>query len=87
MYKRFDVEYKSEISRPKYLFLWCLFLTKKWVENGVYRNEGFFYYGIDMKYARLLHFILLLMKKISTFENSELLEKQMEQNLNKKLQI
>ena len=42
MYKRFDVEYKFKISRSKYLFLWCLFLTKKSVQNGVYRNSFFF---------------------------------------------
>ena len=44
--KRFDVEYKFKISRPKYLFLWCLFLTKKWVQNGVYRNVFFFTMGL-----------------------------------------
>ena len=42
VHKRFDLKYKFKISRPKYLFLWCLFLTKKWVQNGVYRNEIFF---------------------------------------------
>ena len=41
MCRRFDVEYKFKISKLKYLFQ-CLFLTKKWVPNGVYRN-GFFF--------------------------------------------
>ena len=37
----FDVEYKFKISKPKYLFL-CLFLTKKWAQNGVYRKGRFY---------------------------------------------
>ena len=42
VYKRFDVEYKFKINKPKYLFLWCLFLTKKWVQNRVYRKGRLF---------------------------------------------
>ena len=38
----FNVEYKFKISRPKYLFLWGLFLTIKWVQKGVYRTGEFF---------------------------------------------
>ena len=38
----FDVAYKFNISGPKYLFLWCLFLAIKWVQNGVNRNGGVF---------------------------------------------
>ena len=57
--RSFDVEYKFKISGPKYLFLWCLVLTKKWVQNSVYRNGFFFYYGIDWNCARSLHFTLL----------------------------
>ena len=35
------------------------FLTIKWVQKGVYRNGDFFYCEINMKYARVIHFILL----------------------------
>ena len=59
VYKRFDVKYKFKISRPKYIFLWCLFLTKKWIQNWVYKNVFFFYYEIDWKCTRSLHFVLL----------------------------
>ena len=38
----FDVAYKFKISRPKYLFLWCLFLTIKWVQKRVHRKRVFF---------------------------------------------
>ena len=48
----------------------CLFLAKKWIQNGVYRKcFFFFYYGIDMKCARSLHFTLLTY----SFKNKELL--------------
>ena len=38
----FDIVYKFKINRPKFLFLWCIFLTKKRVQKGVYRNDGLF---------------------------------------------
>ena len=38
----FNVAYKFKISRPKYLFLRCLFLTIKRVQKGVYTNDCFF---------------------------------------------
>ena len=38
VYKYFYDVYKFKISRPKYLFLWCLFLAIKWVQKGVYRK-------------------------------------------------
>ena len=41
-YKHFDIAYKFKISRPKYLSLWCLFLTIKWVQKGVYGKGEIF---------------------------------------------
>ena len=62
----FDFTCKYKISRPKHLFLWCLFLTIKKIQKGVYRNEGFFcceinmnYPKINMNHPRRLAFILL----------------------------
>ena len=39
----FNVAYRFKISWPKYLFLWCLFWTIKWVQKGVYRKRGVFF--------------------------------------------
>ena len=52
--------YKFKISRPKYLFLWCLFLTINMFKMGYIEMRGFFYLGILLKCARSPHFILLL---------------------------
>ena len=38
MYRFFDVKSKFKISMPKYLFLWCLFLTIKWIQKRIHKN-------------------------------------------------
>ena len=53
----FAVVYKFKISRPKYFFLWCLFLTIKTVQKGVYRNGGVFLQWDYIKSAPDLSFL------------------------------
>ena len=55
----FNIVYKFKIVRSKYLFLWCLFLSMKRVQKGVYRNGVFFYHGIILNRPRIVAFTLL----------------------------
>ena len=62
LYKYFDVAYKFKISRPKYLFLWCLFLTiKKVQKRGIWKGRDFFSMRFIWSVLELsiLHYYLL----------------------------
>ena len=53
LYKYFDVGYKFKISRPKYLFLWCIFLTIKWVQKrDIWKGGGIFTMGFILHYEQ-----------------------------------
>ena len=61
MYKYFDIAYKFEISRPKYLFLWCLFLTIKRVQKrGIWKGGDFFTMRSIKNIPKSIYFTLLV---------------------------
>ena len=56
LYMYFDVGYKFKINRPKYLFLWCLFFSDKWVQKRVYGNAKEFFPCDFMKASQTNHY-------------------------------